>query len=445
MKKIIVAGGGHGGIGVASILASRGYDVTVYEKCGEGKLGYDWTDIFAPKAFDDICMPMPPEDKYEYKENMTFYGPSLKTALRQDIPEDKLEIKMERRDIYDHIISNAVSNGAKFVYDCEVLSPIMAGNRVVGINTSKGEFYGDLIIDACGLNSPVRNGLPSMCNINPKVGENNKFYVYRVFYNKASDEEVKDKFKVFMYPEGKLGIGWVAAEENHTDMLIGRFEPFDLKEVEKTADYLRKTNHALGTEILRGGQFVQIPVRQPLSRLVCDGYAAIGDSAYMTVPIIGSGIANSFKAARILSDVIEADTDGAYSSRTLCDYQVGYYQKLGNGFAVLACIKEALTVLTPGELDYFFDNGVITAEDMSIDSDTTTLGDIFSGGSFEDLKTKVIMVVRDPAILKKMIRVIKKAAAIVAVTTAMPKEYSPKAFDKWVENYEKAIQLSIKS
>ena len=55
----------------------------------------------------------------------------------------------------------------------------------------------------------------------------------------------------------------------------------------------------------------------------------------MTVPIIGSGIANSFKAARILSDVIEADTDGAYSSRTLWDYQVGYYQKLGNGFAVL--------------------------------------------------------------------------------------------------------------
>ena len=31
-KKIIVAGGGHGGIAVASILSRNGFDVTVYEK-----------------------------------------------------------------------------------------------------------------------------------------------------------------------------------------------------------------------------------------------------------------------------------------------------------------------------------------------------------------------------------------------------------------------------
>ena len=30
--KIIVAGGGHGGIGTAILLAEKGYDVTVYEK-----------------------------------------------------------------------------------------------------------------------------------------------------------------------------------------------------------------------------------------------------------------------------------------------------------------------------------------------------------------------------------------------------------------------------
>ena len=30
-KKIIVAGGGHGGIATGMILAKKGYDVTVYE------------------------------------------------------------------------------------------------------------------------------------------------------------------------------------------------------------------------------------------------------------------------------------------------------------------------------------------------------------------------------------------------------------------------------
>ena len=33
--KIIVAGGGHGGIAAAAILAESGYDVTVYEKQSE--------------------------------------------------------------------------------------------------------------------------------------------------------------------------------------------------------------------------------------------------------------------------------------------------------------------------------------------------------------------------------------------------------------------------
>lgn len=444
MKKIIVAGGGHGGIATASLLASKGYDVTVYEKAEEGKLGYDWTDMFAPQSLKEINMPMPSEGKYSYKENMTFYGPSLKTALRQEIDKDKLEIKMERRDIYNHIISNAVSNGAKFIYDCEVITPIMSGSRVIGIKTSKGDFIGDLVIDACGLNSPLKNGLPPVCGINPETGINNSFYVYRAFYDKTEVTLPDDKFRLMMYPEGKLGIGWVAEEDTYSDILIGRFEPFDMNEVNETAEYYRKINPVLGKKLLRGGKFAQIPVRQPLSKLVCDGYAAIGDSAYMTVPIIGSGIANSFKAAKILADVIEADEFGAYTSQTLWDYQVRYYQKLGSGFAVLACIKEALTILTPSELDYLFDNGVITASDMSIDSDCTTIGDILGGGSFEDLKTKVTMVVKDPVLLKKMLKVIRKAAAIIGVTAALPKEYSPRACDKWVGSYEKAIQASIK-
>lgn len=50
-KKIIVAGGGHGGIAAAMLLAQRGYDVTVYERNAKTKMGYDWTDILTEKVF----------------------------------------------------------------------------------------------------------------------------------------------------------------------------------------------------------------------------------------------------------------------------------------------------------------------------------------------------------------------------------------------------------
>ena len=60
-NKIIVAGGGHGGITAGMLLAKHGYDVTVYEKNDADKMGHDWTDIFDPKAFKAVGMEMPPE------------------------------------------------------------------------------------------------------------------------------------------------------------------------------------------------------------------------------------------------------------------------------------------------------------------------------------------------------------------------------------------------
>ena len=443
MKKVVVAGGGHGGIAAASLLASRGYDVTVYERHAENAMGYDWTDIFAPGAFAQIEMPMPDSSLYSYKENMTFYGPSFHTGIRQDIPKEKLEIKMERRDIYAHIITHAKKNGAKFVFNCAVLGPILLGNRVVGIKTATGDVYADLVIDACGLDSPVKKGLPSVCGINPDTGKNNQFYVYRAFYNRATDAAVEDKYKVCLFAERKLGIGWVATEESITDLLIGRFEPFDLEEAERTADYYRKTNPSLGTELQRGGQFVKIPVRQPLSKLICDGYAAIGDVAYMTVPIIGSGIANSFKAAGMLFETIEKDAEGAYSSETLWGYQVSYYKTLGAGFATLACVKEALTIFTPEELDFLFDHGVLTTSDLSIDADTTDLLKIFNGNNLQSVKKKVFNVVKDKALLKKIMAVSKKIAAVMSVCAAMPKKYSSSSVEKWVRAYEKVISMKL--
>ena len=43
----------------------------------------------------------------KYKENMTFYSPDEKTPIKQQVPDDELEIKMERKDIYNLLIESA--------------------------------------------------------------------------------------------------------------------------------------------------------------------------------------------------------------------------------------------------------------------------------------------------------------------------------------------------
>ena len=409
-------------------------DVTVYERGAEGTLGYDWTDIFAPTAWKAAGMDMPPQDKYEYKTNMTFYSPNRQIPLTQSIPADEIEMKMERKDIYNQLIEHAVKCGVTFVYECTITGPILTGNRVTGIKTDKGDFYADLVIDAAGIHSPVRTNLPAMCGIEKSPQSCEQLYVYRAFYNKTGTKKPDAKYKIFLLPEGKRGIAWVAAEEEFTDLLIGKFEPFGIDEANKTADFLRKSNPWLGQKVMRGGQFTEIPVRQPLSVMVCDGYAAIGDSAFMTMPIIGSGIANSFKAAKMLADTVLADTAGAYSADTLWDYQVKYYRAIGAGLAQIACIKSLLLSITPAELDYCFEKGILTAQDFAIGSDNTSLTGM--------VKLKPIdIVLRGKALLdknellKKVLKLGYKIGKAAIIIKFMPKKRDSASVAGWSKQY----------
>lgn len=433
-KKILVAGLGHGGIAAAALIAKAGFDVTVYEQKKEGTLGYDWTDIFAPDALAVAGMSMPPKDKFEYKEDMTFFGPSMKTGLRQHVPQEKLEIKMERRDIYAHFIKHALECGVKIEYEHKVLGPIILGNRVVGIKTEKGDIYGDLVIDSCGMNSPVRMNLPEDFGIEKEVARNEKITIYRAFFNKASDEAVEAKFKVMLFAGGELGVNWIASEDDHTDLLMGRFNDFTLEDVERFSDYLRETNPRLGTEILRGGQFVEIPVRQPLSVMVADGYAAIGDCAFMTVPLIGSGIANCLKASRILANAVIADKNQSFTAETLWKYQQGYYKELGAGLAPLACGKLLLLNLTPEEVDYVMDNGILNEDLMTIGADFTGLGSVNIDP--RALINQAKQVCQDPELLKKIIACGVRMGKAAAACAMMPKRWNAKRVRSWAKVYE---------
>lgn len=435
-KKIIVAGGGHGGIGCAALLAKKGYDVTVYEKCKREEMGYDWTDIFDRKAFAAIGMDLPADDLWCLKNDMTFYGPNMTIALKQNTPVDQLEIQMERRDIYKCIVAYAEECGVKFEFENAVLAPVMLGNRVVGIKTEKGEVIGDLVIDNCGMNSPVRKQLPSYLGIQAEAQPFERFYVWRGFYEKKECDNIPDKFRLMLFHKGKLGISWVAEEEDYTDVLIGRFIEPDMEEVEKTLAVLREENGHLGEKLVRGGVFAQIPVRQPLAVLVADGYAAIGDCAFMTVPIIGSGIANSMKAAKILADVIIGDTTESYSAAALWNYQKEYWKQIGNSMAPMAAVKLLLTRLEPQELDYIFEKGILNAEDMTISADTTSLFDMVKDMiDPEPLKAKITGLAGNPAVLKKILRMVKDIAAATVATTLMPSTYEVNKVRKWAEKY----------
>ncbi len=438
-KNIVVAGLGHGGIVAAALLSEKGYNVTVYEKGRKGTLGHDWTDMFTPEALDFAGLPMPPADKFKYKENMTFCGPASKKPITQYITEKDMEIIMERKDLYTYLIDFAVGKGVKIVYDCEVTAPIVEGERVVGIKTDKGDFYGDLVIDSCGMNSPVRRNLPKSLMVQNEIEEDGKITIYRAFYNKCSEDEILGKFKIILFAGGKPGISWVASHENYTDVLIGRFKPYDEQEAIEFTEFLRRSNPRLGKERLRGGQFAEIPVRHTLSVMVADGYAAIGDCAFMPVPLIGSGIANTIRAAKILADTVSEDYTELYTAETLWDYQVEYYKKVGGVLAALECVKGSLLKLRVQDVDYLFESELVTSDDMKILAGLTTRDEAIAILK-KGLPKKLKSIKNNKRLVGVVGGIVANMIKVLATSSRMPEIWNKDKVYAWSKAYDKAFK-----
>jgi flavin-dependent dehydrogenase len=275
--------------------------------------------------------------------------------------------------------------------------------------------------------------------IQKEITRQQKVTIYRAFYNKASDVEVADKFKVLLRPQGTESIAWVASEEEHTDLLIGRFEDYDMNDVEEFAEWLRPDNPRLGTEVVRGGQFVEIPVRHPLSVMVADGYAAIGDSAFMTVPLIGSGIANSLKAARILAETVINDPTQGFGVEALWKYQVLFFKHLGTGLAPLECVKNLMFKFTPEDLDYCFTSGILTDYNVTMTANFGSFYDVIDFFDVNDLLNKAKQACSDITFLKKFINAGNKISLVTAACLAIPRRWDRKLVEIWAKGYDKAF------
>lgn len=426
-KKIIVAGGGHGGIAAGMLLAKAGFDVTLFEKKSRSDMGYDWADAFDATAFEAVGIPMPPEESYEPGANITFVPPSENTIIA--MPEgENTSIIMERKFLYDYLIGFAEEAGVKFKFESEISAPLLAGDRVIGIKAGGKKHYADLVIDACGCESVIREALPDICGIQKHTAPGEKLYAYRGLFNKACDE-VESRYKVYLIPNGMMGLGWVISEENHSDLLIGKFEPFTKEEAAETARFFREHNPVIGSELLRGGEIISIPVRHTLSVMVADGYAAVGDSAFMTIPLLGSGISNALRAGAMLAETVIADESETYSAETLWDYQKKYFKEIGNSMSKFGVVRNILPGLTAEQVDYLFDSRILTSDEMNI-----------SGGSLINIEPALIKkaaaIIKDRGLRSALLKAISDLGKLAANAAAMPKLYSRYKVQQWAKKYD---------
>ena len=367
-KKIIIAGAGHGGLNAAAYLAQAGYEVDVYEKNARDEMGYDWSDTIGRDTFEHMGVDDYDKTDISPRLDSTFYAPNLKTPVSVDLEPSSAALEIERVTLYNYLVDNALSKGAKINWSKEVEGPVTQGGKVKGLFVDCEEVLADLVIDSAGLRSRVLEGLPAEYGLDDEFLADDIFHTYRGYFNLLEGQEAPNmyRFNTYFRFDNLKGIAWFKISEGMADMLVGSVQALDMGRVEEVLEKIRKAQPAAGKTLLRGGQILDIPIKATHTLLVGDNYAAVGDCVAMTIPMNGSGITNSIIAGKMLAQtIIEIDKAGKpYTKQNLWPYQVRYFKAVGAGMLGNYILKNYLLNVSPKVMNFFFDNEVLTAQEL---------------------------------------------------------------------------------
>lgn len=432
MKKILVAGCGHGGLVAAAKLAKAGYDVTVYERKQRNELGHDWEDRFTFSLLAKLTeKDSIPSEIWRYRGDCAFVSPSFGTKVVVRYDERNRQKVMWRRPVLEMLLSYAEKQGVRFVFGADVYSPIVEGNAVVGLKTSVGDISGDLVIDACGVFSPVRRNLPDAFGIEKEPAYGDVFYAYRAYFDRVEGKEETDvPFEVYLCHEGEAGLSWHLINDDSVDVLIGRVYPLTEEKTQKELELFRLRHPCTGKTILHGGTYGIIPVRRPLTKMVANGYAAVGDSAFMTTPMNGMGLDLSMQAGEILAETVIRTRSA--SAEDLWEYNRTYHDRFAD-VAKNEGLKNALLSLPEGGVDFLFDNAVIQAGDLAGAGRNTNVGALLG---------KFVRGMKQPKFFFAIINGLIKGGKNASLYANAPRKYDEKKIAIWSRKIEKnAIRL----
>ncbi len=434
MARILVAGAGCGGLVAAIKLAEVGHNVTIFEKSDKHSLGLEQTDAIDLSAFEMAGIPVSPDFTIG-KNILTVIPPDKTVASITLAPPSEDSVIVDRRELANHLVKLCEENGVDIIYNSIIKAPIILGSRVAGIKTDSGDFYGDLIIDSCGIDSPLRNNLPSFMNVNRQLKENDVLYTYRAYFkNDKSATQPDTYYNIYINGGGTDGFSWLITEDEKIDVLIASFYPLDNEIVLQKLQKLYEENPHLSKDFLYGGKFKTIPLCHPLGCLVADGFAAIGDCAYMTYAVKGSGIAYSMVAGKLLADAVENDIQELFNCETLWEYEKSFFKEIGFSACRTVLVKNLLPYLTVEEVSEFFKSQIITTEEIS-EVMTNKFGTLTNSEGRAFLKEKLKLFKND-AVLKEKASLLAVWSGKLALTEPfLPSKYDRKDVEKWVLRY----------
>ncbi|MDE6302754.1 MAG: NAD(P)/FAD-dependent oxidoreductase [Clostridia bacterium] len=425
-KKIIILGAGLGGLYVAKTLGKLGFSIVIYEKRERAELGYPWHDSIDKDTFHKSDIEIP-EDFVLRKQVLNFYSPSGDGYIRQ-AERASNNFDIDRKKLIGHLISLAEEN-CEIHFGVSVDSLIVDGDSVIGVTVDGKEEYCDLVIDSTGIFSKYRFQLPKKYLMDDSLLPTDYLMAYRGFYEKTSNEPTPSN--VYLMPEG-FSVLWCKDAPNTamSDVFISTFESLTKEQVDTALNYLKERNPHMTDKC---SVFVQdaIPVRYPLATIVANGYALIGNSAFMTKPTSGSGIENTLNAAQILCDVIRRADD--FTVETLWRYAVRTTVAFGSNCYMAYVARSRFQNLNRDDLIWLFTSGILNESLLAIARfDIPHLNEF----KLDSIRGSLQLAKSRPDFIRQIESILRKAARAKLHALMIPRIYNEKIIAKWKAEYD---------
>jgi len=341
MKDVIVIGGGPGGSTAATLLARKGFSVTLLERerfprfqIGESLLPYN-NDLFERLGLSDELAAGEFNPKYG-AEFLTADG-EVGYIFRFDsnlAPRYHRSFQVERAE-FDHLLlRNAATHGVDVREECPVSSIDLSDEKRAVVRCANGEeLEARFVVDASGHGSVVGQRVGQKEDV-----QGLKKIAIFSHYKNVTRREGRDGGNTvivvlrdswfWLIPISKevMSVGLVV-DRDHVKACGLTPEQLLAKTIEATPHVARAMKEA--------ERATQVYVRKDFSflmkKIVGPNFALVGDAAGFLDPIFSTGVFMAMKSADITADAVEAHLRNG-SMRELQTYERDMQSALGKYF-----------------------------------------------------------------------------------------------------------------
>jgi digeranylgeranylglycerophospholipid reductase len=347
---VIIVGVGPAGSSVARYCAERGLSVLAVEKrqeigspkrCGEGlsKGAIDRMEIKLDNAWVSKTI-----------KGASAYAPNgSKIVVDFDGPEGWV---IERKLFDKHLARLAAQSGARILTKTEVVNVCRKGKGMAVTLWSSGEMLEaecSVLVACDGVESRIARmlGIDTTLPLSD-VASCAQFEMSGV---SIDHDRIELYFGNGVAPGGYV---WIFPKGKDTaNVGIGVRKPFSKKSAVR---YLR--DFVNSRESLKKGSVIEVnsggvPVGKFLDKMVDDNFMVVGDAAHQVNPIHGGGIAESYVAGKIASDVIvKASKAGDFSKASLSEYERRWWKERGDKLKKVLKLRHVVESLNDEELNW---------------------------------------------------------------------------------------------